>query len=173
MKRFHFVNNQELDSSIVSLCSSLDCRNLSKLLELIFDSDDEFYEFATGFCRRDTVFETVNVCRVDSYVLIPEAVYNTMKLCHKELDTFSIALIWRSILITIVECFIAGGFQEWQRYKRGVILGCETSEMEDVENDRELLSEVRNCHKINFTEMIGGKISFFNNSNEFLGYLRL
>lgn len=173
MKRFHFKNNPELDMQLLKLYKAFNCKTLTDFINrVLFSNQREFLIFIDYYCCNNIEFEKIDRCIKNRKVSIPEAVYNSIKLCHKELDTYSMALIWRSFLINVVDCFLKGGRENWENYKRSLI---ETVEI-DEENSRSMnvtfMSEAQSVHISNMIPKNISKIVFFSISNVFLGYLR-
>lgn len=173
MKRFHFMNNVDLDKRVSAICQLYKVRDLSELFTLLFEDEDEFLRFVKAFCIRDRVFFSVKECDVDSYVKIPEAVFKTLKLCHMELNTFSIAFIFRSILISVVDCFQKGGMVLWNEYKRDLISAKDESDNSDIQDNFELIEMIKKYHMAAFPKNFFGKISLFSYWNSFLCDLKL
>lgn len=173
MKRFHFVNNEELDYSLNVICKSNNCKDLSELFEVLFCDEIEFIKFINAYCHVDVLLKRVVRCNIDNYVKIPEGVFNSMKLSHKELDTFSIAIIFRSVLIEIVECFESGGMEMWEVYKLRLIGDCENIVENDNIRNTELINLLRSSRMATLISGNIEKITFFNHNSEFLLRLRL
>lgn len=173
MKRFHFKNNEVLDSKIIDLSNKNNCASLTIFIRrVLFNDEKEFLIFMNYYYQRNIGFKIVNGCSVNRKVSIPEAVYHGLKLCHKELDTYSMALIWRSFLIDIVECFETGGGEAWQDFKKLVIENGVTHEKRQRKNNKIILRRIQAVHIPGISSRNINKIVFFNNSNEFIGYLR-
>lgn len=172
MIRFHFVNNAELDREIMSLCERFNCRRMSDFVNrFLFRNLREYLIFVNRFCQEGN-FAIVSGCRVNRKVSIPESVYHGLKLCHKELDTYSIALIWRSLLLKVVECFNDGGLEVWEEYKRQVIERGEMKEKRLKRANKSFLASVISVHIPGVLSNQINKIGFYDNNNEFLWYLR-
>lgn len=172
MVRFHFKNNRELDNGILSLCEEFKIRGITAFINnFLFESEQELILFITSYCSDDKNFKSITGCGVSRKVSIPEPVYHSMKLCHKELDTFSIAVIWRSFLIDVLKCFTEGGFDAWQEFKFAVIESVLTSQRKVRNENKNLIKLVKSVHMHNFKLLSINRISFFDRNNEFLGYL--
>lgn len=172
MKRFHFMNNVDLNDGLSGVYEECGCRRLTVLMRRLFKNEEEFLNFMNCYCNQAAEFPEMLECSVDSYVSIPEPVYNSMKLCHKEQDTFSIALIWRSFLIDVIECFRIGKMDAWLSFKANVIDIITKREIQDAHANSGLISYIINAHMINFSGVNIGKIVFFDKINNFLAYLR-
>lgn len=173
MKRFHYVNNKGLERNIAAICQLTGCNDLTELFRLLFISDKDFIRFTDAYCISRVDFERVFDCDVHCYVYIPEEVFNSIKKCHIESNTFSIARIFRSILVRVVECFIIGGFEYWQMFKMEVFESCKISEENDIVESTSLFLKIGTRHMSERWGINTGKLSFYNTSNEFLGYLLL
>lgn len=146
MVRFHFMNNGILDKDIMALCEQNKCNGISDFVnKVLFVGMKEFLVFINYYCN-NRKFKTVSGCRVNRKVSIPEGVYHGLKLCHKELDTYSIALIWRSFLIDVVECFTTGGIEKWEDFKRSVVEIERIREKEQRSNNNIFLHTVESVH---------------------------
>lgn len=173
MIRFHFMNNKGLDEKILAICESENCNGMSMLMNHVCFSDlREFLLFINNYCQRDEQFRTIKKCKVNRKVSIPDAVYHGLKLCHKELDTFSIALIWRSVLIDFVECYNAGGLNAWEDFKRDVIGNGQIREKRQRKDNKVLLKEISSVHITGNTWQNISKIAFYTLGNQFIGYIR-
>lgn len=173
MMRFHFKNNDRLDQAIMDLVERYNCDGISMLLNnILFRNVREFLTFVNHYCVEDMVFRTVEGCKVNRKVSIPDVVYHGLKLCHKELSTFSIALIFRSLLIDVVECFAAGGLEAWEDFKRRVIEMGEIHEIVEREINDRFIQTIESVHIPGFTWQNISKVCFFTLGNEFIGYLR-
>lgn len=95
-----------------------------------------------------------------------------LKQCHKELDTYSIALIWRSILIDVVECFADDGRDAWEDFKRRVMEMGEIHENEKQEINERFIESIGSVHIPGLSTQFISKVCFFTFGNEFIGYLR-
>lgn len=147
MIRFHFMNNEDLDNALMKLCEVYNYDSISILInQVLFQNMREFIMFINHYCHENTVFKTVVGCRVNRKVSIPDTVYHSMKLCHKELNTYSIALIWRSLLLDIIECFTIGGLDEWNEFKRSVIEKGIMREKKTRKDNRILLNHINSVH---------------------------
>lgn len=173
MIRFHFVNNEKLDNDISVLCDKYNCNGISKLInQVLFRDQLELLVFINHYCSENRNFKTVKGCRINRKVSIPEVVYHGMKLCHKELNTFSIAFIWRSLLIDIIECLKNGGLKAWENYKRHVIEIGENNENDKRVVNTNFLDNIKSVHMPQLSQQNISKVVFFNFGNEYLGYLR-
>lgn len=173
MIRFHFTNNIKLDTDIIAICEMCDCSTMTNLLNrVLFVNIREFLLFMNYYCQRNAGFKNICGCTVNRKISIPEVVYLSMKLCHEEMNTFSIALIWRSFLLDIVECFQLGGLERWEDFKREVIESGENIERENrLENNR-FIKSINNVHMTGINTQDISKIGFFTFGNRFLGHLR-
>lgn len=173
MKRFHFKNNKELDSKIYRLKEKFICSTLSDLFnKKLFKGVREFLNFMNFYCYRNTKFKNTTGCNVSRKVSIPFVVYYSMKLCHDELDTFSIAFIWRSMLLDIVDCFERGGLEEWERFKMSVIDSGKTRDKNQAKDNELLLDNLSSVHIPGLIWQNISKIVFFTLGNQYMGHLR-
>lgn len=173
MVRFHFKNNEKLDTKFINLCNSFNCNAMSAFInKVLFRNFTEFLIFINYYCSKDRDFKVVQGCRINRKVSIPDEIYHSLKLCHKEKNTFSIAFIWRSFLIDVVECFLAGGLVEWENFKREVIESGQIQEKQSRDNNKFLLNSIYNVHIPGISSLNISKIVFFTIGNRFLGHLR-
>lgn len=173
MIRFHFMNNKDLDNEIMRLCASFNCDSMSVFINgILFENETDFLIFINHYCNGLNTFQRISGCRINRKVSIPETVYHGLKLCHKELDTYSIALIWRSLLLKVVECFNTGGLEAWKEFKDRTIQSGEIRDNNHAENNSLLLNMISNVHIPGFQSQNISKIGFYTFGNEFLSYLR-
>lgn len=173
MKRFHFMDNEGLDQKIKDIYNTYNCNKLSIFItRVLFRNENEFLIFMTYYCQRNSKFKTVKNCKISKKVTIPDAVYHTMKLCHKELNTYSIALIWRSFLIDVVECFTNTGLDGWTEFKEKIIENGQKNEKNKNIKNKPFLKKINCVHIPGLTASSISKIVFFSFNNEFIGYLR-
>lgn len=173
MMRFHFLNNERLDNEIMILVKRFNCVGLSMFINhILFKDVKEFLNIVNYYCVKNMGFRTVKGCKINRKVSIPDVVYHGLKLCHKELNTYSIALIWRSILIDVVECFNTGGREEWEDFKRRVMEIGESDEVEQRDANETFIESIDSVHIPGFQWQNISKVCFFTLGNEFIGYLR-
>lgn len=173
MKRFHFMNNEALDNNLLSLCEVYQCETISNLINRILFCDiREFLIFMNHYCQKNVEFKTVKKCTIRRKISIPEVIYFSMKLCHEEFNTYSIALIWRSFLIDLVECIERGGLDEWEKFKRHVLDIGIMQERKLRKNNRVILRKINSVHIPGILRKNISKIGFYTFGNEFMGYLR-
>lgn len=173
MMRFHFMNNEELDNQITAICKEYHCDNISKLLnKVLFSKKNEILIFINYYCNSRINFKTVKGCRVNRKISIPDVVYHSLKLCHKELNTYSIALIMRSLLIEIAECFATGGLKAWEDFKKLVVEIGQIKESRIKKDNQILLRNINSVHIPSISPKHISKIGFYTFGNEFIGYIR-
>lgn len=169
MKKFHFMNTVELEKRVQRICDEYNCRGLSSLIRRLFSSEDVFLYFIKAYCHLYDEFRFTEECIVDRKVWIPVSVFRTLKSCHNEHNQFSIALIWRSVLLEIIERFEVGGWEAWEEYKNEIIESCRNIEQEIEKN--QYLTEKLLTHMVQYQEGRPEKIAYFDYFNKYLGYL--
>lgn len=123
--------------------------NISKFFVLLFGTGKAFQKFTDwylSYCNTDYDFHELEIgigFRIDAEV------YNLMKLYHKNLDTRSIAFIFRNVVMFAFRYVIIEGISEWERFRDNVVSiredFKEKSEKKSQEKFRRLINKSKTC----------------------------
>lgn len=181
MGRFHFVNNVKLHEKIIYLMGELECKNLSSLVNVLFTDSKSSENLLMDYLQcinLDLIqLSVLSECKKDVYVSISDNVHIAIKHLHSNMDIYSMALIFRSVLKEAVEFIENYGLENWYFYVKSIIgLYEEVSNNDQIEDDNvieEIKTHIISAHKCIYKEKQISRIEFFNFSSEYLGYYLL
>lgn len=176
MHNFHLKLTVDLEEKIRIVCGITRTRSLRYVLEMLFRREHSFFlRFIDIMIERGGLQSVFGECSVDYSVKIYESVHQTLKLYHKSLDTFSIAVLFRDIINFICDYIISYGVERWFDFLEVVL-------SENEEFVRQEVCHLREKFEVNsnlLTHMLIqglrgiGKILFFDENGVFSSQIRL
>lgn len=171
MTRFHFVNNQNFEDKRNKLYRLYNCNSLTRLIKKIFNNNQNLIDYVNCIPPDNLNIEKMDNLNIHSYILIPIEVYNTIKLLHLEINTFSMAEVFRSIIEFVFDYILRYENITWLEYLQSFIEARKIHEKTKIKQNIELHNSLRTAHMSNLLTTEIKKAVFFDISGSFSGYL--
>lgn len=176
MQKFHYMENPEFQNDITELYKKLNCRSFTGFFILIFRTKSETatenaVKFINCLDYQRLIIQTTYDCTKNVYIRIEEEVHRTLKHFHDTMNTFSMAEIFRSMIIEAVNFIVEYGLEIWHIYLEELLL--QTDEHNEIKKN-EFINHYRNIDQahmcLNYISK-SKKMAFFDFSSHYLDFV--
>lgn len=171
---FHFICGEKVLYKIDYLKKLYNFRSRQALINNLFENNAiKFMKFGNSLNFNRYSLKIDNDIQKEVHLSIPEIVHSTVKLLHKTFNTFSMALVFRSMIDFATDFVMRNGLEKWFIFLNEVIYECDNREKILLENT--VSKFVNKFSNFNHMDQIiykkNQKIVFFDRFSNYLTYI--